>query len=42
MLLYIQENKEKNAVGEATATVDKCVSSVGNDKRAVDAAVADE
>ena len=37
MLLYIQENKEKNAVGETTATVDKCVSSVGNNKRTVDA-----
>ena len=39
MLLYIQENKEKNAVGEATATVDKCVSSVGNNKRTGDVAM---
>ena len=39
MLLYIQESKEKNAVDEATATVDEYVSSVVNNKRTVDAAM---
>ena len=39
MLLYIQESKEKNAVDEATATVDEYVSSVVNNKRTVNAAM---